>query len=388
MTQKLTCTHFSVCGGCTALNVPYEEQLEKKRASLERLFSDWEVAVPPVVPSPRPVHYRHKVQLPFGSSGKGSGRRLTLGCYVSDSHKVENQRECLLQDRDLTASAHAVRDWAHTTGFGAYDERSGRGYFRHVLLRRGAGTGEILIGIVTNGPRPPSSRNLARSLVDRINGVIRDSRVVGVVQNINTRRTNVVLGQREEVWWGRPFLKEMLGPFQFRVGMSTFFQVNPFQTPRLYDLIRRWIPQGAAVLDVYCGVGSITLWLSEKASRVCGIEENRHSVKVARESASHNRLRNVRFYAGGASEMIPDFAGRFDVVVVDPPRKGLEAEVVSALNSSPLKRVVYVSCNPRTLARDVGLLSGYRLVSLSGVDMFPHTEHVESVAVLERVPRK
>lgn len=384
MYQRFSCVHFSRCGGCTVLDKPYKEQLDKKRETLQRLFSDTGVEIPSVVPSPQPVHYRHKVQLPFGIKGKGE---LVSGCYASDSHRVINQKECILQDPDLTASAHAIRDWARRTGLGAYEEQSGKGFFRHVLLRRGAGTGEILIGIVTNGSRPPSSRSLARSLLDRVNRVISSerSRVVGIVQNINIRKTNVVLGQQEESWWGKPFFIEKLGNYNFKVGLSTFFQVNPYQTPQLYDLVKSWIQPDSAVLDVYCGVGSITLWLSDKASRVTGIEENRHSVQVARQSAVHNRVNNVCFQAGDASEMIPDFSGLCDIAVVDPPRKGLEERAAAALRDSSLKRIVYVSCNPRTLARDVGLLSSrWRLVSLTGVDMFPHTDHVESVAVLER----
>lgn len=384
MPQSFSCIHFPRCGGCTALDESYKEQLIKKREELLKLFSGTGVEIPAVVPSPRPIHYRHKVQLPFGAKGK---RELVLGCYASDSHKIINQKECVLQDPDLTASAHAIRDWARGTGLGAYDERSGNGFFRHVLLRRGAGTGEILIGIVTNGSRPHSSRNLARSLQDKVNRVISTerSRVVGIVQNINTRNTNVVLGQREETWWGKPFFIETLGRYSFKVGLSTFFQVNPFQTPQLYDLVKERVPSGSSVLDVYCGVGSITLWLSDKACRVTGVEENRHSVQVARQSAVHNKVGNVRFHAGDASEMIPDFSGCNDVAVVDPPRKGLEERALAALRDSSLKRIVYVSCNPRTLARDAKLLScRWKLVSLTGVDMFPHTDHVECVSVLER----
>ncbi len=387
MSLSASCEHFPLCGGCTSLDFSYEKQLAGKHAQLLELFSDTEVQIPTVIPSPQPFYYRHKVQLPFGFSAKHSGKGLTLGCYAADSHRVIDQKQCLIQDPDLTAVVHAVRFWAGKTGLGVYEEKRNSGFFRHVLLRRGLQTGEILVGLVTNGPRPVSSRNLARSLIMSIEKQIdtERSRVVGVVQSVNTRSTNVVIGSREEVWWGRPFLKEKLGPYMFKVGISTFFQVNPYQTPQLYNEVLKWVPQGASVLDVYCGVGTISLWLSQKASQVIGIEENEQSIREARESARNNGVKNVSFRSGDASVLLPQYADSFDVVVVDPPRRGLEGGAMSALKTGRLKRrIIYVSCNPQTLHRDIKMLGDkYRVVSLVGVDMFPQTGHVECVGVLE-----
>ena len=191
MQPQISCIHFPKCGGCTALNIPYSEQLAAKKAMLHKIFSSFDAAIPEVAASPNPLYYRHKVQLPFGSFGKGRERRVTLGCYALGSHSVIDQKECLVQDRDLTAAAHAVRRWAQRAGFEPYNERRGSGFLRHCLLRKGASTGEILVGLVTNGGRIPGSRNLARSLMDEVQKVIgKGSQIVGVIQNINTRSTS------------------------------------------------------------------------------------------------------------------------------------------------------------------------------------------------------
>ncbi|MDR0305458.1 MAG: 23S rRNA (uracil(1939)-C(5))-methyltransferase RlmD [Chitinispirillales bacterium] len=378
------CIHFPKCGGCTTLDLPYGEQLVRKRTYLSGLFSRLNVEIPPIAASPYPLHYRHKVQLPFGMSGKGRERKLILGCYGQDSHTVVDQKQCLVQDRDLTAAAHAIRRWAQKSGLDAYNERTGSGFLRHVILRKGCATGEILIGLVTNGGRPAGSRNFAKSLMEEAQkGISANSRIVGVIQNINTRSTNVVLGQQEEVWRGSSFLKEKLGEYRFNVGISTFFQVNPFAAPLLYNLVLEQVPEGSAVLDVYCGVGTISLWVSQKASRVLGIEENPHSIREAVAAARNNAVNNVKFLTGDAAILLADRASGFDVAIVDPPRKGLEEKALESLKNSPVSKIIYVSCNPESLLRDIKMLSPhFHPDSLTGVDMFPHTRHVECVAGL------
>ena len=382
--HKISCIHFPKCGGCTALNIPYSEQLASKKEMLHNLFSSFNIDIPEIIASPNPLYYRHKVQLPFGSFGKGSQRKITLGCYALDSHNVIDQKECFVQDRDLTAIAHAIRRWAQKAKFEPYNEKNGSGFLRHCLLRKGASTGEILVGLVTNGGRIAGSRNFARSLMDEAQKVIsKDSQIVGVIQNVNTRSTNVVLGEHYEVWWGREFLKEKLGRYRFNVGLSTFFQVNPFAAPLLYNLVLEQIPQGGNVLDVYCGVGTITLWVSQKASRVLGIEENPHSVREAVAAGRFNEVKNVKFLAGDASALLSQHTNDFNIAIVDPPRKGLDERVVNALKESDVSKIIYVSCNPQSLLRDIKMLSPrFRLTSLKGVDMFAHTAHVECVATL------
>jgi 23S rRNA (uracil1939-C5)-methyltransferase len=256
-----------------------------------------------------------------------------------------------------------------------------------VLLRKGRGTGEILIGLVTNGGRPVGLRRLAATLLDVAQNTLRGSKstIAGIVQNVNTRDTNVVIGGQEFTWWGRPFIFEKLGPYRFKVGLQTFFQVNPYQTPLLYDEVLRWIENGPAVLDCFCGVGGISLWVAKKSRMVLGIEDNAASTAAARRAAEANGARNVRFVKGDAAAELPALMQGFDTAIFDPPRKGLEPEVIGTLLASPLKRIIYVSCDAGTLARDVrALLPAWELVSLQGVDMFPHTGHLECVAVLDK----
>ncbi|MBN1127947.1 MAG: 23S rRNA (uracil(1939)-C(5))-methyltransferase RlmD [Chitinispirillaceae bacterium] len=385
----MNCPHFSRCGGCQTLDLPYTRQLSEKRALLESFFSSMTRSpVQPVIPCENPCYYRHKVQLPFGLRKQGRSFGITLGCYARDSHEVVDQRVCLVQDRELSTIAWTVRKWAAKCGLSVYDEKKHAGFLRHLLLRKAAGTGEVLVGLITNGEKPPGSRHLSAGLLDMIADRFPDKKspVVGIVQNVNLRHTNVVLGEREYAWWGRPFLFEKLGQWRFKLGLSTFFQVNPFQTVRLYDEVLKWIDHGPSVLDCYCGVGSISLWISKKSRIVTGIEENGASIAAAKKAALINGTRNIRFIGGDTAALLPQMMNEgYEIALFDPPRKGLEAGMVRGLRTSSFRRIIYVSCNPETLARDVaGLRPGWDLISLQGVDMFPHTRHIECVAVLDR----
>jgi 23S rRNA (uracil1939-C5)-methyltransferase len=399
-----SCPHFPACGGCQTLDRAYAVQLEEKHAELRRRFADWpDLRIDPVLPSPRSEGYRHKVQLPFGFA-PGAPGRPTVGCYGAGSHTVVDQAECLVQEPSLSRSAWAVRDWAAAHRLPVYREATGTGWLRHLLLRRGAGTGEILLGLVTNGEGIKSfdPRALMPDLLERVRAAIAEGpeggRLAGIVQSVNERRDNVVLGEREITWWGKPELRETLGPFSFRAGLSAFLQVNPYQAPRLYDLAVESIPDGARVLDLYCGVGTIALWAARKAASVLGVEENPAAVAAARKAAQENGVGNARFLAADAGSLLadpglmgslasregidPDAIAAVDAIIADPPRKGLEEKTREALLRSGASRFVYVSCHPASLARDARALEGaWRLESLRPVDLFPHTRHVECVAV-------
>ncbi len=384
--MKNICEHFENCGGCSILDKKYEEQIMIKKNILRELFSKWNIE-PQIIKSPEQYYYRHKVQLPFSFTGNNKNNRVLLGCYARDTHAVVNQNECFIQDKALSIVAYAIREWACKNGLSVYNEKSRKGFLRHVVLRKGAGTGEIIIGLVTNGGRPEGSRCLSQMLLNIVNKRIGAlGTIVGIVQNVNTRDTNVVLGSDEYVWWGRPYLKELLGKIKFKLEMSTFFQVNPYQTPNLYNVVLNSIPTNSRVLDLYSGVGSIALWLSSKAKEVIGIEENKASVSAAKVALTLNKIKNVHFFSGDVIEMLPRFTqNEFECAVIDPPRKGIDEEGIESIYKSTLKRLVYVSCNPETLARDVRYLSKeFKLIEVTGVDMFPQTEHIESVALLER----
>lgn len=380
------CLHFPLCGGCNHLDMPYEEQLSLKRQALTDLFEPVNISIPPVIKSPEAWYYRHKVQLPFGATGKGRIKQPVLGCYEKSSHRVVDQHMCLIQDQDCTSIVNSVRKWVMDTGLTIYNEKSGTGFLRHLLLRRGNGTGEIIIGFITNDDRLKGTRNISRMLLERIEKAgLKGSKVVGIIQNINSRFTNVVLGNDELLWWGRPYIKEKMGDWHYRIGLSTFFQVNPFQTPQLYNEVLNHVPEGARVLDCYCGAGSIALWVSKKAGYVLGIDENLSSIKDARAAASYNGAKNCTFKQGDVEkELITPSSHDCNCVIFDPPRAGLTERLINSLNGSSVKRIIYVSCNPVTLKRDILLLKKrFSPVSIQAIDMFPHTEHIECVALLE-----
>lgn len=399
------CRHFPACGGCQTLDRGYAAQLADKHAELIRLFAEWpDLRIDPVLPSPRTEGYRHKVQLPFGFA-PGAPGHPTVGCYAAGSHAVIDQEECLVQEPSLSRAAWAVRAWAAAHRLPIYRETQGTGWLRHLLLRRGAGSGEILLGLITNGAgiKTFDPRGLLPDLLARVREAIaagpEGGELIGIVQSVNDRRTNVVLGQEEILWWGRPTLKEELGPFVFRAGLSSFLQVNPFQAPRLYDLAVEAIPAGARVIDLYCGVGTLSLWAARKAASVIGVEQNPAAVADARKAAAENRIANARFLAADAGEALggsapaasdgtgaagidPSEWAKADAILADPPRKGLEEKAREALLLSRASRFVYVSCHPATLARDARALAGaWRLEAVRPVDLFPHTRHVECVAV-------
>lgn len=389
MNEASSCRHFPVCGGCQTLDRPYSAQLEAKQIFVEDLFGRFPgVRIQPILESPVVSGYRHKVQLPFGTVRAGRGRRPVLGCFAEGSHMVVDQDECVLQHPTLSRLAWATRTWATREGIPIYDERTGEGFLRHVLLRRGLHTGEVLLGLVANAPRPPFYRSLLKSLRPHLDRALKGTQdqLVGIIQNVNTRDTNVVVGDRDEAWWGRNFLKERIGSHSFHVELSTFLQVNPHQTPRLYAEAARHIPQGGRVLDAYCGMGTISLWLASTCTEVVGVEDNPRSIEAARASARANGVANARFVLGDAALELPRLASEsWDAVVVDPPRAGLSQPALEALRTGSANRIVYVSCNPQTLARDAELLEGWRLSEVRGVDMFPHTSHVECVARFDRI---
>jgi 23S rRNA (uracil1939-C5)-methyltransferase len=379
--------HFPHCGGCSALDIPYAEQCEKKNSFVKNVFSPLKIEVVPILASTPTIYYRHKVQLPFGTTGKSRNGKTALGCFANDSHDVIDQHECMIQDRDCSIVAWCVRDWAVKNKVPVYNEKTGNGFLRHVVIRRGASTGEILLGIVTNGERVDGSRRIAGILIDSIQKRISSaSNVVGIIQNVNMRSTNVVLGNKEILWWGRPYLKEKLGDLKFKVEMSTFFQVNPFQTPTLYNEVLKRIEKGSTVLDLYCGIASITQWVASKVNRIDGVEENGKSVEAAKVSIGLNKLDNVKVYKGNAESIQKRLSDKdYDTVIIDPPRKGIGTGLCKELMDCGIRKVIYVSCNPLSLAEDLTILSRrFKTSLIQPVDMFPHTDHIECVTELTR----
>ncbi|MBP6739003.1 MAG: 23S rRNA (uracil(1939)-C(5))-methyltransferase RlmD [Leptospiraceae bacterium] len=385
------CMHFGTCAGCDLLDLPYAEQLKEKELEVKDIFKAWKnLPVKKTMPSPEEYFYRHKVQLPFGHKKGKYEEILTLGLHAKDYSKIIDLKECKIQDEALSAIAWDVRDWAREEKYTAYNERYDRGFLKYLILRKSHFSGEILVCLVTSTPKEIVKKKL-ESLIQKIQTTLSKSDLkgksvlAGIIQNINKEKTTMAIGDHERLLWGKKYIKEELGGFKYRVGLSTFIQVNPFQTPRLYEEIIKNVPEGANVIDAYCGIGTISLWLSKKAKSVLGIESNPHSIEFANIAVKENKIRNVKFLVGDSARILSQLEGSHEILVVDPPRSGLERNCVNAILAMDFKKIIYVSCNPETLEEDARNLSRqYTLKSVQPVDMFPQTFHIESVAVFEK----
>lgn len=375
------CPNYPACGGCDLRHLTYAEELEAKRRRVEdvlRRIGGADIAVETILGSQQTVGYRNKSQFPVSPQGKA-------GFYRARSHDVIPAAHCLLQTPQAGAVAEAVEGYLRDCAVPAYDEGTGKGLLRHIYVRTNK-EGRALVCLIVNGKKLPREEELVR----RIRAACPDT--VGVVLNANTRRTNVILGESYRTLWGTDTLRDTLCGLAFDIAIPAFYQVNRPQAERLYETAIQMaeLTGQETVLDLYCGAGTITLALAQKAGRVIGAEIVPEAIENARENARRNGIENAEFFCGDAADVAAKLAAedlRPRVVTVDPPRKGLEASVVDSVASMAPDRVVYVSCDPGTLARDVKRFAerGYRLQRAVAVDMFPRTVHVETVALLTRV---
>ena len=379
------CRHFNRCGGCQLQHLQYGAQLhwkQKRVADTLRRLGQIEAPVRPVIGMAEPWAYRNKAQVPVAAENG----RVVAGFYEKHSHQVVDMEACPIQHRSGSAAVEAARLALQDLGIEAYNEGTRRGVVRHILTRVSFATGELLLTLVTSRER----LSRVSELTERLRTAI--PALTGIVHNINPRPDNTVLGERELVLWGRPYLMEKLGGLTFHVSSRSFFQVNPAQTEALYEkaLVYAGLTGRETVFDLYCGAGTIALYLARKAGQVIGVESVHEAVEDARVNALLNGIQNAHFYAGRAEEVVfrlIEEGCRADVMVVDPPRKGCATGLLHTMAAAAPRRIVYVSCNPATLARDLKILStkGYDVIELQPVDMFPHTSHVECVTLMSRV---
>lgn len=372
------------CGGCPLLNMEYSYQLEAKRGRLIRLVGKW-AEVRPVLGMKDPYRYRNKAIATFARGPKG---RPVTGIYAAGTHKVLAQESCLLQHPDLDAAIAATRDAAAKCRYEVYDEDKQTGVLRHVLARR-AENGQVMVVLVTAVPELPGARNFVAALLDGAKK--RRVNVTTVVQNLNDRKTSAVLGTQQKVLYGKGFLVDELCGLRFALSPRSFYQVNHAQTEVLYRLAieAAGLTGRETVIDAYCGIGTIGLCAAAKAKQVIGVELNRDAVRDAIGNAKHNGIANARFIAADATRWLVEAADagqKADVLFMDPPREGSTPEFIAAVAKMAPGRVVYVSCGPDSLARDVEQFAklGYRPQFFAPVDLFPHTNHVESVVLLSR----
>ncbi len=371
------------CGGCQIQHLNYDWQLRHKRQrvidDLTRIGGLKGITVHPVIGMEWPWRYRNKAQIPIGKGSDG----IITGFYEKQSHKIIDTDDCIIQHGIVGQVMKIIKEHAVEHNIQPYDEKTGDGIIRHILTRVGFYSGEVMVVIVAAHRYLPKERELIRKLRDTINGIM------SIILNINDGRTNVILGRECITLWGRDYITEIMGDLKFRISPLTFFQVNPAQTLVLYNKVLEYagLKSYETVIDAYCGAGSISLFLARKARKVYGIEIVDAAIKDAGINAEINGIGNTEFILGLAEEVMPRLYGeglRPDVVVLDPPRKGCEENLLDAMVSMGPKRVVYVSCNPSTLARDLKYLENrnYRILEAQPIDLFPHTTHVETVVSL------
>lgn len=376
------CPVSAQCGGCAFRTVDYAEELRFKQQRIDDAFQrigHLDLQVEGVLAAPDTVRYRNKAQYPV----QLQDGRPVAGFYAYKSHRVVPTEDCLLQCTDFSAGVATCLQWAEEHQISVYNEETGTGLLRHLYFRKGQATGQVLACIVINGTDLPGGDALCAALRAAVPGL------VGVVLNSNTRRTNVILGDRDRVLWGKGELLDKLCGKTFAIGPHAFYQVNHDQCERLYALAGDFagLTGDQVLLDLYCGVGTIGLTLADRCRRLIGVEVVPQAVENARENARRNGIENAEFLcadAAGAATQLASQGVRPDVAIVDPPRKGCAPEVFAAIDKMGTQRLVYVSCDPATLARDLALLAtmGYTARRACGVDLFPRTPHVETVVML------
>ncbi len=379
------CAIYGECGGCQLQHLDYQAQLRMKReqvvTALERIGGLNDVTVHATLGMPEPWYYRNKVQYPVGMVD-GS---LAMGFYRKGTHQIVAGYDCWLQTAVTNQIAKKVKDLVEQYQLSAYNEQTGSGFLRHVLIRKGFKTGEIMVVLIANGVEFPAGGQLAHDLMASFPAI------KSVVQNINLTRGNTILGKETRVLGGTATINDEIGGLRFKISPRSFFQVNPVQTEVLYQKAVDYagLKGTETVVDAYCGVGSLSLFLARRAKWVYGIEVIPEAIRDAAENAAVNKITNVDFSVGKTEVVLPDLLKqgiKIDVATVDPPRAGCEASVLKSLADAEVAKIVYVSCNPATLARDLKLLAelGYQTLEVQPVDMFPQTYHVECVTLMSR----
>ena len=374
------CTLYKACGGCQLQNLTYEEELQYKQVKCIRNLSRFG-HVDEIIGMACPLHYRNKVQVAFGVQ-RG---QIISGVYQSKSHRIVCVDNCMLEDETADAIIVSIRRLLPRFKLTPYNEDTGRGFLRHVLVKRGFATNEVMVVLVTPSNLFPKREAFLHELLRQ------HPEITTVIQSINCARTSLVLGKQELVLFGKGYIEDVLCGCRFRISARSFYQINPVQTEVLYGKAIEFaaLTGSETVLDAYCGIGTIGLCAAGKAKRVIGVELNADAVRDAKQNAKLNNSANAQFYCADAGKFMVEAAKaheKIDVVLMDPPRAGSDLPFLKSVVTLAPKKIVYVSCNVETLARDLGVLckNGYRVEKMQPVDMFPHTGHVECVVLLSQ----
>lgn len=379
--ENSPCPIYKKCGSCEYLSMTYPEQLKKKQKEIHVLLQKFG-RVNPIIGMEDPYYYRNKVHAVFDRDRRGN---IICGTYESGTHHVVPVENCLLEDKKAQEIIHTIRDMCKSFKIKTYDEDTGYGLLRHVVVRRGFHSGEIMVILILSSPILPSKNNFVKALREK------HPEITSVILNVNDKSTSMVLGEREIPLYGPAFIKDTLCDTRFRISAKSFYQVNPVQTEILYKTAVEYarLTGKERVLDAYCGIGTISLIAAKHAGEVIGVELNPDAVRDARLNARENDIRNVSFYQGDAGEFMLKMAenGEYlDTVFMDPPRSGSTPEFLNSVVKCKPNKIVYVSCGPETLARDLAVLEkkGYKVRKIQPVDMFPWTVHVETVVLMSK----
>ena len=382
MEEKVTkCSVSKKCGSCQYQGVPYKEQLAAKQKKMKKLFGKF-ANVKPIIGMDDPFYYRNKVHAVFDRDKKGN---IICGTYEAKTHKVVPIEECMIEDKISQEIIRTIRDMLKSFRIKTYDEDTGYGLLRHVLVIRGFSTDEIMVVLVIGSPIFPSKNNFVKALRKKY------PQITTVVLNVNDKKTSMVLGERDIVIYGKGYIRDTLCGCTFRISPQSFYQVNPVQTEILYKTAIEYAGLGRkeTVIDAYCGIGTIGLVAAKRAKNVVGVELNPDAVRDARINAKENKITNARFYQGDAGDFMENMAENgehADVVFMDPPRTGSDKKFMSSVIKLNPSRIVYISCGPETLARDLEYLTkhGYDVRKIQPVDMFSFTDHCENICLLTK----
>lgn len=380
------CPIAARCGGCQLQHIDYKKQLEYKenkvRSCLERIGGFSDIPMEPIFGMDEPYYYRNKSQFPVGRNKEGG---IAIGFYAGRTHSIINTEHCYIGAKVNEDILSFMRFFIEKYKIEPYDEETHKGFLRHILTRVGYSTGEIMVCLVVNAALLPHKEEL-------IQGLLKISGMKSICLNVNKEKTNVILGDRVIPLWGELYITDRIGSIKYRISPLSFYQVNPVQTKKLYDIALDYaeLHGDEVVWDLYCGIGTISLFLAQKAKMVYGVEIIPQAIEDAKTNAEINGIKNAEFFVGAAEEVIPrkykEENIHADVIVVDPPRKGCEQSLLDTILAMAPKRVVYVSCDPATLARDLKYLceKDYELKKVRAVDQFGHSVHVETVVLLSR----
>lgn len=381
--QDTDCTTYQRCGGCNLRHMKYKETLELKKNMVQNLVDKslkTKLIVKDTIGMEKPYHYRNKAQYPVGYNKSGE---MVTGVYAKRSHEIIEINACSIQMPISEQIAKFILQWIKENGISAYNEKTGNGQLRHIIVKIGLHTGEVMCILVTNEKDLPNETKLVEALKQKF------PEIKTIVKNINNKNTNVILGNKNYILYGNGYIQDKLGEFVFTISPLSFYQINPVQTEILYNLAiqKADLQKEDIVLDLYCGIGTIGIFASPHVKQVYGIEVVEQAIGDAKENAKINKIQNIQFYCGDVEKMLEKVIQKEkmapNVVFVDPPRKGLDEVTIRNIRKRKPERLIYISCNPATLMRDLKQLEEeYDIRELQPVDMFPFTSHVETIAVL------